>query len=146
MQFDVTFFALAIPAVLFAGISKGGFGSAAAFAAAPLLALHLEPAQAVAVMLPLLIVMDFSALKPYWRQWDPRSSWVLIWGGVPGAVLGAVLIGWADPQVFRFLIGLIAVGFVAYQIACNRGWLAGWHPQARRCQTGRDFFAASGQG
>ena len=57
MELDFTFFAIAIPAVLFAGISKGGFGSAAAFAAAPLLALILEPAEAVAIMLPLLVVM-----------------------------------------------------------------------------------------
>jgi len=123
MQLDITFFAVAIPAVLFAGISKGGFGSAAAFAAAPLLALILEPAQAVALMLPLLIVMDFSALRPYWRQWNPRVSWLLIAGGVPGAVLGAVLIGRADPDLFRLLIGLIAVGFVLWQWARNRGWV-----------------------
>ncbi len=123
MTLDFTFFALAIPAVLFAGISKGGFGSAAAFAAAPLLALIVEPAQAVAVMLPLLIVMDFSALKPYWRQWQPRTSWILILGGVPGALLGALLIGRANPDVFRFLIGLIAVSFVIYQFSRDQGWI-----------------------
>ena len=123
MELDFTFFALAIPAVLFAGISKGGFGSAAAFAAAPLLALILEPAEAVAVMLPLLIVMDFAALKPYWRKWEPRVSMVLILGGIPGAFLGAWLISIANPSVFRFLIGLIALGFVAYQFSRDRGWI-----------------------
>ena len=58
MELDTTFFALAVPAVLFAGISKGGFGSGAAFAATPILALILEPAQAVGLMLPLLMLMD----------------------------------------------------------------------------------------
>ena len=42
---DPTFFAIAGPAVMFAGISKGGFGSGAAFAAASLLALVVEPAR-----------------------------------------------------------------------------------------------------
>jgi len=69
MAFDLTFFAIAIPAVLFAGISKGGFGSAAAFAASPFLALILEPSQAVAIMLSLLIIMDFQAARFYWQQW-----------------------------------------------------------------------------
>ncbi len=38
MELDAQFFMVAIPAVLFAGISKGGFGSGAAFAAASILA------------------------------------------------------------------------------------------------------------
>ena len=39
MSFDLTFFLVAVPAVIVAGISKGGFGSGAAFVAAPMLAL-----------------------------------------------------------------------------------------------------------
>jgi len=123
MELDLTFFALAVPAVLLAGIAKGGFGSTAAFAAVPLLALALEPAAAVAVMLPLLLLMDFSALRPYWRQWEPRVSLILVLGGVPGAVLGAVLVGRADPDVFRFLIGAVALAFVSYRFGSDRGWI-----------------------
>lgn len=123
MEFDLLFFAIAIPAVLFAGISKGGFGSAAAFAASPFLALILEPAQAVAIMLPLLIIMDFTAVRVYWKKWDTRIAKILIIGGVPGAIIGAVLVSIANPDVFRFLIGLIALGFVIFQIAKQRKWL-----------------------
>jgi len=50
MQLDLTFFALAVPAVIFAGVLKGGFGSGAAFAATPLLALILEPGAAIGLM------------------------------------------------------------------------------------------------
>jgi uncharacterized membrane protein YfcA len=123
MDYDLTFFAVAIPAVLFAGISKGGFGSAAAFAASPLLALIIEPTQAVAVMLPLLIVMDFTAVRVYWRKWEPPTAKVLIIGGIPGAVLGAVLVTVANPDLFRFLIGLIAVAFVLWQLAKAWKWV-----------------------
>lgn len=123
MEFDALFFVVSIPAVLFAGISKGGFGSAAAFAAAPFLALILEPEEAVAIMLPLLIVMDFTAVRVYWRKWEPVTSKVLIIGGLPGALLGALLISIADPDLFRFLIGLIAVAFVIWQFSKARGWV-----------------------
>jgi hypothetical protein len=44
---DFAFFAIAGAAVTFAGISKGGFGSGAAFAAAAILALVVEPAMAL---------------------------------------------------------------------------------------------------
>jgi len=124
MTFDFMFFAMAIPAVIFAGISKGGFGSGAAFAATPLLALVLEPAIAVGMMLPLLMLMDVGALRPYWKKWDWGSARVLLIGSVPGILVGAVFFRFADPDLFRFLIGLVAVGFVAFQAARARGLLA----------------------
>ncbi len=121
---DLTFFTFAIPAVIFAGISKGGFGSGAAFAATPLLALILEPGAAIGLMLPLLMLMDVTALKPYWRKWDTPSAWALVLGAVPGVALGAVLYSVANPDLFRLLIGLIAVGFVAFQLARANGLIA----------------------
>ena len=123
MHLDVTFFLIAVPAVLLAGISKGGFGSGAAFAATPLLALILAPAEAVGLMLPLLMLMDLGALKPYWRRWDGPSARLLILGAVPGIGLGAALFGRADADLFRLMIGLVAVGFVVFQAARARGWL-----------------------
>ena len=132
MEQSVIFFAVAIPAVLFAGISKGGFGAAAAFAATPILALILEPTQALALMLPLLIVMDFASLPPYWRKWNNHAAILLILGGIPGAFWGAALIRTADPDVFRLLIGLIALGFVAFQIGAARGWFNAARPISNR--------------
>lgn len=124
MELDITFFALAVPAVLFAGISKGGFGGGAAFAATPFLALAMEPAQAVGLMLPLLMLMDVSALKPYWKKWSWPNAKMLILGGVPGVLSGAALYKAADPDFFRVLIGLVAVGFVLFQFARGQGWIA----------------------
>lgn len=123
MTLDMTFFALAIPAVIFAGVSKGGFGSGGAFAATPLLALILEPAQAVGVMLPLLMLMDVGALKPYWKKWDWAATKALIIGSVPGILIGTLLYGYANPDVFKFLIGLVAVGFVVFQLGRSQGWI-----------------------
>ncbi|WP_133484803.1 sulfite exporter TauE/SafE family protein [Aliiroseovarius marinus] len=130
---DLTFFTFAIPAVIFAGISKGGFGSGAAFAATPLLALILDPGAAIGLMLPLLMLMDVTALKPYWRKWDTPSAWALVLGAVPGVALGAALYSVANPDVFRLLIGLIAVGFVAFQLARANGLI----PPAPRPMSGK---------
>ena len=70
MTFDLVFFALAIPAVIFAGVAKGGFAGGGAFAATPILALVIAPGHAVGLMLPLLMMMDVATLKPYWGKWD----------------------------------------------------------------------------
>ena len=123
MDLTPTFFAVAIPAVLFAGVSKGGFGSGAAFASAVMLALVVPPGQALAVMLPLLMVMDVTALRPYWGRWDSAAAWRLSLGAVPGVALGAALLSLVAPEIFALLIGLIAVGFVAFQLSREAGWL-----------------------
>lgn len=123
MIFDLGFFAIAAPAVIFAGISKGGFGSGAAFASASILALVVEPGQALGIMLPLLMLIDVSTLRPYWRRWSSDDARLLIFGGVPGIALGAWLYQVADADVFRVLIGAICIAFVAWQMAMKSGRL-----------------------
>lgn len=122
--FDVTFFLIAVPAVIFAGISKGGFGSGAAFAATPLLALVLEPGAAIGLLLPLLMLMDVGALKPYWKKWSWPEAKALLIGSLPGIALAGVFYKAADPDLFRLLIGAIAILFVAYQLAKRAGWMS----------------------
>lgn len=123
LELNAGFFAVAAPAVLFAGISKGGFGSGAAFASAAILALVLEPGQALGVMLPLLMLIDAATLGPYWRQWSAPDARLLILGAVPGVALGALFYTRADADLLRLLIGAVSVGFVFWQLARARGWM-----------------------
>ncbi len=123
MTLDLTFFLLASVAVFYAGISKGGFGSGAAFAAAPLMALIIEPEYAVGLMLPLLMMMDVTALKPYWGKWDGPSAKKLILGSLPGVALGALLFRYANADALRVVLGLVSLAFVGFQIARGRGWI-----------------------
>ncbi len=123
LTLDLTFFLIAGPAVMFAGVSKGGFGSGAAFASASILALVIDPGLALGVMLPLLMLIDVSTLRPYWRKWDARAAVLLILGGLPGVALGAALYRIAEPDVFRFLIGAISLAFVFWKLAEARGWV-----------------------
>jgi uncharacterized protein len=124
MELDAAFFAVAVPAVLFAAISKGGFGSGAAFAAAPLLALALDPATAVALMLPLLMLMDVAGLRSYWRRWSAPQAHRLMLGAVPGVLVGAALFGVVSADALRLLLGGMALGFVAWELARSRGLVA----------------------
>lgn len=124
MELDAAFFAVAVPAVLFAAVSKGGFGSGAAFAASPLLALVLEPALAVALMLPLLMLMDVTSLRSYRRRWSLPHARTLMIGAVPGVLAGMALFRLVSADALRLLLGAMALGFVAYEIARARGLIA----------------------
>ncbi|GAB5437981.1 MAG: sulfite exporter TauE/SafE family protein [Falsiruegeria mediterranea] len=123
LEFNLLFFAVAIPATVFAGISKGGFGSGVAFASSSILALILTPTQALALMLPLLMLIDVATLRPYWRRWSWPDARVLILGGVPGVVLGIWLFQVTNDDVLRLLIGGISLAFVVWQVMRRQGWL-----------------------
>ncbi|EAP77633.1 sulfite exporter TauE/SafE family protein [Roseovarius nubinhibens] len=103
-------------AALFAGISKGGFGSGAAFVGAAVLALFVSPGAALAIMLPLLLAIDAASLRAYWRQWDWALARHLLLASVPGVLLGALVYRVADADLFRLIIGVICLGFVAWRL------------------------------
>jgi uncharacterized membrane protein YfcA len=107
------FYAVAVPAVVLIGLSKGGFGGALGVVGVPLMALAMPPVQAAAILLPILILMDIAALWA-WRgvSRDWRTFRILI----PGAIVG-IGIGWLTAAVVteaavKLIVGLIAFGFV----------------------------------
>ena len=115
MYFNFEFILIATFATFFAGISKGGFGSNAAFVSAAILATIIEPGSAIGIMLPLLILMDLGSLKPFWKKWISRESWILVLGSMPGVILGAILYSNVSADFFRLLIGVICLAFVLWQ-------------------------------
>ncbi len=118
---DISIIALGALAAIFAGVSKGGFGSGAAFASVSILALVLPPAQALGIMLPLLMLIDLATLRPYWQRWSWPETRALLWGGIPGTLLGAWLFTIADADIFRLLIGSISLAFVGWQFSTRAG-------------------------
>ena len=112
IETGLAFFAVGIPAVLLAGISKGGFGSGASFLAVPLMALVLPPEVALGVLLPLLLLIDAVTLRPFWRAWDIRHAGLLLIGAVPGVIAGMVFWQIASADLLRVIIGGIAIAYV----------------------------------
>ena len=137
-EMDLMFFTVAIPAVIFAGISKGGFGSGVAFASSSILALILTPGQALALMLPILMVIDVSTLGPYWKRWSWPDSRLLILGAVPGVALGAWFYRVTNDDLLRLLIGGISIVFVIWHMAQSKDWVRGF---ANRLPPSAGLFA-----
>jgi uncharacterized membrane protein YfcA len=140
MQLDLWFFLVASVGVLIAAVSKAGFGAGVGFVATPLIALVVDPTFAVGLMLPLLMIMDVATLGPYWKKWSARDARLLCIGAVPGIVVAALIHHLTDPDIFRFLLGALSVGFVAFQIARARGWIT---RQAKPYPAGAGVVAGS---
>ena len=82
------FYAVAVPAVILTGVSKGGIGAAGGFSV-PLLSLAISPVQAAAIMLPILILMDLIGVYAYRRDWDRSIMRVIMPAGSSSASASA---------------------------------------------------------
>lgn len=119
---DPTTIGLTSLGVLFIGLSKAGFGTGLGMLTTPLCTLAFTaagqpPSFALGTLLPLLCAGDAFSLYPYWRKWDRRNLYYLLPGVVLGVVLGAQLLGRFSSRQLNAAIGLLAVLFVAFQVA-----------------------------
>ncbi|MEN3066894.1 sulfite exporter TauE/SafE family protein [Uliginosibacterium sediminicola] len=113
---DPLFYFAAVPAVLLAGISKGGFAGGLGMLAVPLMALAIPAPQAASVMLPILCLMDLVGSWSYHKHWDYALLRRLIPGAVLGIVLGWLLFKRLDGWVVELFIGLLAVLFAVQRL------------------------------
>ncbi|MBI2586940.1 MAG: sulfite exporter TauE/SafE family protein [Rhodospirillales bacterium] len=108
---DLWFYALAVPAVLLAGVSKGGFGSGLVVLAVPLMSLVVPPPQAAAIMLPILVVMDLTAFWTYRKSFDRGHLKAILPAAAIGVGLGWATFGLLDASAVRLLVGVLALVF-----------------------------------
>lgn len=137
---DPLFYFAAIPAVIFLGLSKGGF-SGIGMVSTPLLALILPPLEAAAILLPIILLQDALSVWVYRRAWDPWNLKVMIPGAVIGIGAAWLLAAYVSDAAIRLAVGLIALGFVGY--ALFRHWLPG-EPARPRASHGVFWGALSG--
>jgi uncharacterized membrane protein YfcA len=112
---DPLFYVFAVPAVVLLGLSKGGF-SGLGMVSTPLLALIMPPLEAAALLLPILLVQDVFSVWIYRRVWDPWNLKVLLPGAAVGVGCAWLFAAHVSEAMVRLLVGLIALGFVAYAV------------------------------
>jgi uncharacterized membrane protein YfcA len=116
---DPIFYLLAVPAVVLLGFSKGGLAGVGSLSL-PLLVLVIDPVQAAAILLPILIAQDVVGVWSFRQHLD----WYVLGWTLPGAVLG-ILIGYlfaasVSADAVMALVGSISIGFGAYRLWLGR--------------------------
>ena len=112
---DPLFYLAAIPAVVLLGLGKGGF-TGIGMVSTPMLALILPPLEAAAILLPILLMQDAMSVWIYRRVWDPWNLKVMLPGCVLGVGAAWLLAAHVSNGAIRLVVGLIALGFVAYSL------------------------------
>ena len=117
-DYTISFWIFAVVAVLFSGISKAGFGGGVGMVSTPLLALSIPVVDAAAIMLPLLIACDLFSVFHYRARFDARNVRILLSGAVVGIGIASLFFGYfrGNDSVLRAGIGILAIGFVVFQV------------------------------
>ena len=113
LTLSLAFILVTILALLIVGISKSGFGGGLGVVAVPMMSIFMPPAQAAALLLPILCVMDLFAVWHYRRMWDARNLRILLPAAMVGLLVGALTFRYLSEDHVRVLIGVIAVTFAA---------------------------------
>lgn len=106
---DITTLVLIALVVVLIGISKSAFAGALGVFAVPLLMLKLPASQAIALMLPLLIIGDILSVKSFWRKWDNKLLIPLIPGAIVGVIIAYLIIDIINANHLRFIIAFICI-------------------------------------
>lgn len=99
------------------GMAKAGFGSGIGVVATPLLAMTIPVTNAVALLLPLLIIADVFSVNHYRMNFDRRNIKLLLPGAFLGIAIGGFFFGSfrGNERILRFAIGFLALWFVLFQ-------------------------------
>jgi uncharacterized protein len=138
---DPWFYAVAVPAILMIGLAKSGFAAGFGSLATPLIALTIPVPQAVAIVLPLLMVMDATGLQQLWRESDRKLVRLLLPFGLLGTAVGALLFGLLSTKAVAGLVGALTLGFLAQRLlfAPRVGAAPPSHWVGRFCATASGF-------
>ena len=93
------------------GVSKGGLASAGSLAV-PFLAIFMNPVQAAALVLPVLIVTDLAALWLFRRDFSSRNVLILLPAMLAGIAIATVIVPFTPEAAllaFTGCVGLWAV-------------------------------------
>jgi uncharacterized membrane protein YfcA len=118
---DPWFWLVSIVAVILTGISKGGLGGGVGGFGVPIMALAIAPPQAAAIMLPVLCIMDLTGFQAYWGKWDKHVMKVIVPAGLAGIFAGTLTFTQLNNDWIRVLLGVISLGFLAYNLAKRDG-------------------------
>ena len=80
------------------------------------MSMSISPVIAAGIMLPILIVMDITALYFYWNKWKLNIVKLIIPPSLIGIVIGSITFSYISDDGVRIIIGSIALLFILFTI------------------------------
>ena len=114
MEINLLFFLCVVPAIIIFGIAKSGLGGSIALISIPLMTVVMPLGQALAVILPILILSDFIAAYRFRKEFDLNTLKLIIPFSAIGIFVGSVTFSFFSEDLLKFIIGLMGFFFSAH--------------------------------
>ena len=114
MEINLLFFICAVPAIIIFGIAKSGLGGSIALISIPLMTVVMPINQALAIILPILILSDFTAVYKFRKEFDLGTLKLLVPFAAVGIFVGSVTFSYFSEDMLKFIVGLMGFLFSAH--------------------------------
>ena len=111
MEINLLFFLCVVPAIIIFGIAKSGLGGSIALIAVPLMTVVMPLNQALAIILPILILSDFTAVYKFRKEFDFGILKLIIPFAATGIFVGSLTFSYFSEEMLKFIVGLMGFLF-----------------------------------
>ena len=114
MEINILFFLCVVPAIIIFGIAKSGLGGSIALISIPLMTVVMPLGQALAVILPILILSDFIAVYRFRKEFDFDTLKLIVPFSAIGILIGSITFSYFSEDLLIFIIGLMGFFFSSH--------------------------------
>lgn len=119
------FFICAVLGVLLVGISKSGFGAGLGTLSLPILTTQVSVAEALAILLPLLIAIDLVGLRRFLRNANWQILMIVLPSAAIGIVIGFIFFSVIPPKILTLSIGIFILLYLIQDLIMSHLGSAG---------------------
>jgi uncharacterized membrane protein YfcA len=99
-----------------AGFTHGISGFGSVMLSIPLLAVVLDIKTVIPLANLVAVTMTVAVFLQLRHQFDWKKLYPLIWGAIPGIVLGVFFLKRLDKETIHWLLGVLLIGFAGYSL------------------------------
>ena len=114
MEINLLFFLCVVPAIILYGIAKSGLGGSMTLISIPLMTVVMPLGQALAIVLPILILSDLVAVYKFKKNFDAETLKLLVPGAAIGIFVGSITFMYFSESLLKFIIGLMGFLFAGH--------------------------------
>ena len=111
MEINLLFFLCVVPAIIIFGIAKSGLGGSIALISIPLMTVVMPLTEALAIILPILILSDFTAVYKFRKEFDLDTLKLIVPFAAVGIFIGSITFSYFSEDLLKFIVGLMGFFF-----------------------------------
>jgi len=114
VEINLLFFLCVIPAIILYGIAKSGLGGSITLISIPLMTVVMPLSQALAIVLPILILSDMVAVYRFRKNFDAETLKLIVPSAAIGIFLASLTFTYFSESLLKFIIGLMGFLFASH--------------------------------